>query len=106
GHVSPEGNDATGVDGIDAVDCPGQLGAPGADDTGDAHDLARSYLQVDVVQHAAPSETFHLQQRFALTVRSEVAGVEGRQFSPHHHLNEFGHGRGADGSGTDHLPVT
>ena len=72
----------------DAEQDLGELAAPGADEPGEADDLARAHGQADVPGHRPPDEIARLEHRRA--DRHGGLGKKALDAPPDHHLDEFG----------------
>ena len=88
-----------GVVAVDAEDRAGDLAAAGADEAGEADDLARAHVERDVVEDARARQPLDLEQRFADLGRQlgEQLGDVAADHLPH----ELVDGRVGDRRGRD-----
>ena len=93
---APSSVDGPRRDRVGAEDRPREFGAPGADQAGEAEDLARAQVEIDAVEGdrvrrlgvARGAQTAHREPHRARRVPLDRAGVELRRRPPDHHLDD------------------
>jgi hypothetical protein len=74
---------------VGAHHCPGEFGLAGADQAGDADDLARVDRQRDVTQYLPPAQSGHPQHRLTGALHRSPLRVELLQAAGEHEFNEL-----------------